>query len=148
MGPVNKTEAKVMPLAKITDKTSPEIVRAACYEAERQREKFRRNNTLQGAFESAMLSIEALNDSFDDPTKIYAFSDNGECAWAIQHYYLVTEAKERFEARLKWARAKVKAAGSHLLSTFDLILKNGPNREKSIEELIKRNRNRNRNRKK
>ena len=65
------------------DCRTAEEARAWCLNAERDRERKRRE-TGQGAFDAAMLSLDAHMETFDDPSKIAAFSDGGAGAAAIR----------------------------------------------------------------
>ena len=89
-------------------------------------------------------------------SKIAQYSDrnnlygNHTGAWKIRNFDLLDEetqlrrdyqterrrAEER-NRRLTAARQKVKREAPHLLSTFDLIVKNGNNREESILALMR-----------
>ena len=64
------------------DRLRREIARAS-YSQEADRAKSRRNSR-QGAFDAAMLSFDAHMETFDDPSKIAAFSDGGSGAAAIR----------------------------------------------------------------
>ena len=67
---------------KERDRLMREIARVSDKQ-ERDRERKRRE-TGQGAFDAAMLSLDAHMASFDDPSKIAAFSDGGSGAAAIR----------------------------------------------------------------
>ena len=81
---------------------SAEYQKALALEADRERKW--RQTTRQERFESAMQSLDALRDSFEDPSKAAAFSDGGAGAEAVIDYCEV----------------------------FDLIVKNSCNRTESI----------------
>ena len=58
-------------------------IAATSYKEEADREGSRRRDTERGRFNAAMLSLDNLVDSFDDPSKIAALSDNGRGAEAL-----------------------------------------------------------------
>ena len=58
-------------------------IAATSYKEEADREGSRRRDTERGRFNAAMLSLDNLVDSFDDPSKIAALSDNGRGADAL-----------------------------------------------------------------
>ena len=60
-----------------------EEARAWCLNAERDRERSRRESA-QGAFEASMLSLDAHVEQFDDPSKIATFSDGGRGAESVR----------------------------------------------------------------
>ena len=68
---------------KAEDCRTMEEARAWCLNAERDRERKRRE-TGQGAFDAAMLSLDEHMASFDDPSKIAAFSDDGSGAEKVR----------------------------------------------------------------
>ena len=61
-----------------------EIARVS-YSQEADRAKSRRNSR-QGAFDAAMLSLDAHMETFDDPSKIATFSDGGKGAEHVRSY--------------------------------------------------------------
>ena len=63
---------------KERDRLTREIARVS-YSQEADRAKSRRNSR-QGAFDAAMLSLDAHMETFDDPSKIATFSDGGKGA--------------------------------------------------------------------
>ena len=63
---------------KERDRLTREIARTS-YSQEADRAKSRRNSR-QGAFDAAMLSLDAHMETFDDPSKIATFSDGGRGA--------------------------------------------------------------------
>ena len=81
-----------------------EEARSYCLKLECDRERKWRQTTRQGRFESAMQSLDALRDSFEDPSKA-AFSDGGAGTEAVIDY---------------------------CDEVFDLIVKNSSNRTESI----------------
>ena len=64
------------------DRMTMDEAREYCLKMERDRERYQRT-TRQGAFESAILSLDAHMAGFDDPSKIAAFSDGGRGAERI-----------------------------------------------------------------
>jgi hypothetical protein len=105
-------------------------------EADRER-SWRKSR--QGMFESSMPSLDEHVAKFDDPSKVAVFSDGGksdnEMAGRIdgdamcESYY--TQCIEK-------ARKKLRAFDEKLVKVFDLVVKNGTNREESICELAVR----------
>ena len=68
---------------KERDRLTREIARTS-YSQEADRAKSRRNSR-QGAFDAAMLSLDAHMETFDDPSKIATFSDGGKGAESIRN---------------------------------------------------------------
>ena len=68
---------------KERDRLTREIARIS-YSQESDRAKSRRNSR-QGAFDAAMLSLDAHMETFDDPSKIATFSDGGKGAESIRN---------------------------------------------------------------
>jgi hypothetical protein len=68
---------------KERDRLTREIARIS-YSQEADRAKSRRNSR-QGAFDAAMLSLDAHMETFDDPSKIATFSDGGKGAESIRN---------------------------------------------------------------
>ena len=68
---------------KERDRLRREIARIS-YSQEADRAKSRRNSR-QGAFDAAMLSLEAHMETFDDPGKIATFSDGGKGAASVRN---------------------------------------------------------------
>ena len=66
------------------DRLRREIARIS-YSQEADRAKSRRNSR-QGAFDAAMLSLDAHMETFDDPSKIATFSDGGKGAEHVRSY--------------------------------------------------------------
>ncbi len=66
---------------KERDRLRREIARVS-YSQEADRAKSRRNSR-QGAFDAAMLSLDAHMETFDDPSKIATFSDGGKGAASV-----------------------------------------------------------------
>ena len=101
---------------------------------ERDRERSRRESA-QGKFETSMLSLDRLVDTFEDPSKAAAFSDGGaEAEWAVRAC-----DGERSPA---YYRACVKRALNRLRNrpelqkTLRLVVKNGNRREDSMWEIL------------
>ena len=69
---------------KERDRLTREIARIS-YSQEADRAKSRRNSR-QGAFDAAMLSLDAHMETFDDPSKIATFSDGGKGAEHVRSY--------------------------------------------------------------
>ena len=69
---------------KERDRLTHEIARIS-YSQEADRAKSRRNSR-QGAFDAAMLSLDAHMETFDDPSKIATFSDGGKGAEHVRSY--------------------------------------------------------------
>ena len=69
---------------KERDRLTREIARIS-YSQEADRAKSRRNSR-QGAFDAAMLSLDAHMETFDDPSKIATFSDGGKGAEHVLSY--------------------------------------------------------------
>ena len=65
------------------DRLRREIARIS-YSQEADRAKSRRNSR-QGAFDAAMLSLDAHMEKFDDPSKIATFSDGGKGAASVRN---------------------------------------------------------------
>ena len=65
------------------DRLRREIARIS-YSQEADRAKSRRNSR-QGAFDAAMLSLDAHMETFDDPSKIATFSDGGKGAASVRN---------------------------------------------------------------
>jgi len=68
---------------KERDRLAREIARIS-YSQESNRAKSRRNSR-QGAFDAAMLSLDAHMETFDDPSKIATFSDQGKGAESVRN---------------------------------------------------------------
>ena len=68
---------------KERDRLTREIARIS-YSQEADRAKSRRNSR-QGAFDAAMLSLDAHMETFDDPSKIATFSDGGRGAASVRN---------------------------------------------------------------
>ena len=68
---------------KERDRLTHEIARIS-YSQEADRAKSRRNSR-QGAFDAAMLSLDAHMETFDDPSKIATFSDGGKGAASVRN---------------------------------------------------------------
>ena len=68
---------------KERDRLTREIARTS-YSQEADRAKSRRNSR-QGAFDAAMLSLDAHIETFEDPSKITAFSDAGKGAACVRN---------------------------------------------------------------
>lgn len=106
-------------------------------EREKDRERHWRM-TKQGAFESSMLSLDALIAQADRPDKISWLSDNGR---GVRHMLDeldgVNEYMTSRAIRLKLARKRLKRHNPKLLDVFDLIVKNGTNRKESIFSILK-----------
>ena len=66
------------------DRLRREIARIS-YSQEADRARSRRNSR-QGAFDAAMLSLDAHMETFDDPSKIATFSDGGKGAEHVRSY--------------------------------------------------------------
>ena len=70
---------------KERDRLMREIARVSDKQ-ERDREGAHRRDTRQGAFDAAMLSLDAHMETFDDPSKIATFSDGGKGAEHVRSY--------------------------------------------------------------
>ena len=68
---------------KERDRLRREIARVS-YSQEADRAKSRRNSR-QGAFDAAMLSLDAHMETFDDPSKIATLSDGGRGAASVRN---------------------------------------------------------------
>ena len=68
---------------KERDRLRREIARMS-YSQEADRAKSRRNSR-QGAFDAAMLSLDAHMETFDDPSKVATFSDGGKGAESVRN---------------------------------------------------------------
>ena len=68
---------------KERNRLTREIARIS-YSQEADRAKSRRNSR-QGAFDAAMLSLDAHMETFDDPSKIATFSDGGKGAASVRN---------------------------------------------------------------
>ncbi len=109
------------------------------YKQERDREGAHRRDTDIGRFEASMLSLDAHMAKFDDPSKIAAFSDGGkgddDMAGRIDGE---TQGESYYTRCAEDARERLGAFDQRLVTVFDLVVKNGNNREESICELAAR----------
>ena len=100
-------------------------------EADRER-SWRKSR--QGMFESSMPSLDEHVAKFDDPSKIAVFSDGGKGEEAV----MASVAKSFYTLCIADARERLNACDRKLVPVFDLVVKNGTNREESICELAAR----------
>jgi len=116
---------------KVADMTSDEA-REYCLSQERERMR-KHQDTLQGAFEASMVSLDTMTAGLDDPGKMACFSDGGAGAEAVADGGAgrATWRQKRDNAARRLRRARKQ----HLVPVFLLICKNGNNREESICEL-------------
>ena len=105
-----------------------------CLKQERDRARSWRESA-QGKFETSMLSLDRLVDTFEDPSKAAAFSDGGaEAEWAVRAC--------DGEGSPAYYRACVKRALNRLRNrpelqkTLRLVVKNGNRREDSMWEIL------------
>lgn len=96
----------------------------AALQAERDRERQWRA-TRQGAFESAFVSFEEAKEAFIPLAAVSA---------PVRRAAVLDPAKAR-RAYMK-AYIRVRRKAPHCLEVFNLIVKNGPDRQKSICEMI------------
>ena len=68
---------EVARMEKAIEGMTPDEVYAYCRKLEADREYQKRQHA-KGAFAASMLSLDQLVDSFEDPSKIQVFTDNGE----------------------------------------------------------------------
>ena len=111
---------------------SAEYQKALALEADRERKW--RQTTRQGRFESAMLSLDALRDSFEDPDSVATFSDGGVAAESIRSFE-EPDAHAVYEQRRKSALNKLRNR-PQLQRTLRLIIENGTNRKESVWTLM------------
>ena len=111
---------------------SEEYQKALALEADRERKW--RQTTRQGRFESAMLSLDALRDSFEDPDSVATFSDGGVAAESIRSFD-EPDALAAYEQKKKSALNKLRNR-PHLQRTLRLIIENGTNRKESVWTLM------------
>ncbi len=107
-----------------------------CLKREHDRERSRRESA-QGEFEASHLSLDRLFDSFEDPSKAAAFSDGGKDAERVCSF------DEGFDGsfyarRIKVARRRLSRNFPEFIEVFNLIVKNGKNRQESITEIAMR----------
>ena len=100
-------------------------------EADRER-SWRKSR--QGMFESSMPSLDEHVAKFDDPSKIAVVSDGGKGEEAV----MASVAKSFYTLCIADARERLNACDRKLVPVFDLVVKNGTNREESICELAAR----------
>ena len=122
---------------------SPEEIEAVKdwrYNLERNREWYRRMAKKQGGFEASMLSLDEHVESFEDPSKIKAFSDG--CAGAEKTVARCDREKTDPEEGGNYytqcentARNALEIVHPETVEVFDLILKNGKNRKDSVTEI-------------
>ena len=93
--------------------------------------------TQQGEFESSFLSLDAIQAGLNDPDDCAMFSDAGAGAERIRGYEHGTGGRATFRSQLEAARRKIRRNAPECLEVFDLIVKNGSNREESIWEMVK-----------
>ena len=94
------------------------------YSQEADRAKSRRNSR-QGAFDAAMLSLDAHMETFDDPSKIATFSDGGRGAESVcdaDESVPTTEAQDCGSALAKVARRLLGGKSQRLIQVFDLLV--------------------------
>ena len=126
------TESTTTTHAGAEDYMSEEFRR--CLKQERDRERSRRESA-QGMFESLHQSLDRLFDTFEDPSKVAAFSDGGTGAEMIvagcdddggSAYYgkCVKRALNRLRGR------------PELQKTLRLVVKHGNRREDSMWEIL------------
>ena len=106
-----------------------------CLKLERDREHGRRRFG-KGNFEASLLSLDQLVDSFEDPSKVAAFSDGGAGAEAVIDYCDRETPETRHAECIRNARQRIRRAHPEWLEVFDLIVKNGSNRTESICQMI------------
>ena len=136
-------------------KPKAQVIYEAALEAERLRERQWRQ-TRQGEFESSMLSLDMLPADTTQDTYESWICDHGQGAAAIRTFSselegacplaLVISEKKNEKIKLdskenhrayKKAHKRVSRKAPHCLKVFNLIIKNGNKREKSICELAK-----------
>ena len=96
-------------------------------------------------FSQRMCSLDAFAAAFDDPSKIAAFSDGGagveQMTDALDYDPVAEQADEQTRTEAFWqlyagaVLRLVVADKLHLLPTLDLIIRNGGNREESLEKM-------------
>ena len=106
-----------------------------CLKLERDREHGRRQSG-KGKFEASLLSLDQLFGSFDDPSKVAAFSDGGAGAEAVIDYCDGVTPETRHAECIEDARQRIRRAHPEWLEVFDLIVKNGSNRTESICQMV------------
>lgn len=98
----------------------------AAIQAERDREKQYRK-TAQGAFESSMASFEESKEAFYPLAAVSA---------PVRRAVVQDPVKAR--RAYKTAHELIRRNAPHCLEVFKLIIKNGPNRQQSICEMIEK----------
>ena len=103
---------------------------------ERERERKRRA-TVQGRFESAALSLDAMPDLDTDECESW-LTDGGRGAAAIRGETPEPEdTGDTRRKRLDWAKHRVMRKAPECLRTFWLVIRNGRNRKESIWQMTK-----------
>ena len=117
-----------------------EAVKDWRYNVARTHEWYSRTQTYKGRFISSMLSLDEHVESFDDPSKIKAFSDG--CAGAEKTVARCDREKTDPEEGGNYytqcentARNALEIVHPETVEVFDLILKNGKNRKDSVTEI-------------
>ncbi len=108
---------------KERDRLTREIARIS-YSQEADRAKSRRNSR-QGAFDAAMLSLDAHMETFDDPSKIATFSDGGKGAASVcedDESVPTTKAQDCGSALAEAARRLLGGKSKRLIQVFDLLV--------------------------
>ena len=80
-----------------------------CLKLERDREHGRRRFG-KGNFEASLLSLDQLVDSFEDPSKVAAFSDGGAGAEAVIDYCDGVTPETRHAECIRNARQRIRRA--------------------------------------
>ena len=109
---------------------------AACEKRERDRERYWRNETEQGRFESSFRHIDHCHFEAMEESPSW-LSDNGAGVETIIDAVDSKTRKTRYGRLLRKARDHVRNKAPHLLEELNLIIKNGSNREESIWEMMK-----------
>ncbi len=117
-----------------------EAVKDWRYNVARTHEWYSRTQTYKGRFISSMLSLDEHVESFEDPSKIKAFSDG--CAGAEKTVARCDREKTDPEEGGNYytqcentARNALEIVHPETVEVFDLILKNGKNCKESVTEI-------------
>jgi hypothetical protein len=105
-----------------------------CLKQERDRARSWRESA-QGKFETSMLSLDRLVDTFEDPSKAAAFTDGGAEAERTVCVCDGDGSPARYRAYVKRAMNRLRNR-PELRRTLRLVIKNGPRREDSIWAIL------------
>ena len=126
------TESTTTTHAGAEDYMSEEFRR--CLKQERDRERSRRESA-QGKFESLHQSLDRLFDTFEDPSKVAAFSDGGTGAERIVAGCDDDGGSAYYGKCVKRALNRLRGL-PELQKTLRLVVKHGNRREDSMWEIL------------